>query len=155
MLITNYRLCYDFSRRQPSCGKSLRIDIVTERACEWFALVTCLVMGLSHLVQPRAWAESYAGLHRLGKPGAFINGGMSLIPGALFVAAHPVWYGPGAALTVFGWLLVLKGTICFLAPGLALRGMGKAGAGAGREFIFGGVLLLGFAGVVGYALWAG
>jgi hypothetical protein len=29
--------------------------------------------------------------------------------------------------TVLGWLLVLKGTICFLAPSLVSRGMGKAG----------------------------
>jgi hypothetical protein len=124
-----------------------------ERAVEWFALATCLVIGLSHLLQPRAWVETYAGLHRLGKAGAFINGGLSLLPGALYVAAHPVWSGPAMALTVFGWLLVLKGTICFLAPTLALRGMSKAGAGTGREFVLGGMLLLAFAAVVGYALW--
>ena len=126
-----------------------------ERAVEWFALVTCVVLGLSHVLQSRAWAELFAGLHRLGKPGAFVNGGLSLAPGAVYVAAHPVWSGPGVVLTIFGWLLVLKGAFCFLVPGLALRSMGKAGAGTEREFIPAGLVLLGVAGVLGYVLWAG
>jgi hypothetical protein len=126
-----------------------------ERAAEWFALVTCLVVGLSHLLQPRAWAEAFAALHRLGKPGAFANGGLSLVPGAAFAAAHPVWSGPAVVLTLLGWLLVLKGAVGFLAPGLALRSMGSAGAGTGRGFAAGGLLLLAVAGVLGYVLWAG
>jgi hypothetical protein len=126
-----------------------------ERAAEWYALVTCLVVGLSHLLQPRAWAEVFAALHRLGKPGAFVNGGLSLVPGAAFVAAHPVWSGPAVVLTLLGWALVLKGALCLLAPGLALRSMGKAGAGEGRGFAVGGLALLAVAGVVSYVLWAG
>jgi hypothetical protein len=125
------------------------------RAVEWFALVTWLIIGLSHLLQRAAWAEAFAALHRLGKPGAFANGGLSLIPGAFFVAAHPVWSGPAVVLTMFGWLLILKGAICFLAPNQALRSMGRAGAGNGREFGVGGLVLLVVAGVLGYALWAG
>ena len=126
-----------------------------ERVAEWYALVTCLVVGLSHLLQRQAWAEVFAALHRLGKPGAFANGGLSLVPGAAFVAAHPVWTGPAVVLTLLGWLLVLKGAICFLAPGVALRGMARAGAGKGGAFVAGGLMLLAVAGVVGYVLWIG
>lgn len=123
------------------------------REAEWYALVTCVVVGLSHILQPKAWAEVFAALHRLGKPGAFFNGGLSLLPGAAFVAAHPVWSGPAAVLTVFGWLLVLKGSLCLLAPSVALWGMGRAGAGQGKKFVAGGCLLLALAGVLGYVLW--
>ena len=77
-----------------------------ERAAEWYALVTCLVVGLSHLLQRQAWAETFAALHRLGRPGAFANGGLNLVTGAAFVAAHPVWSGPAVVLTVFGWLQI-------------------------------------------------
>jgi hypothetical protein len=122
---------------------------------EWFALITCLVVGLSHLMQRQAWAEVFASLHRLGRPGAFANGGLSLVPGAAFIAAHPVWSGPAMVLTLLGWLLVLKGTICFLAPRLALRSMARAGAGKGREFAPGGLFLLAVAGVLGHVLWNG
>jgi hypothetical protein len=123
-----------------------------ERAAEWFALVTCLVAGLSHVLRPRDWADAYARLHRLGPPGAFINGAVSLFPGAAFVAAHPVWTGPRMALTLFGSALILKGTIAFLAPGAALRSMGKAGTGEGRVFRPAGVALLLFAAFLGYLL---
>jgi hypothetical protein len=126
-----------------------------ERAAQWYAFVTCLVAGLSHLLQRRAWSEVFAGLARLGRPGAFANGGLSLVPGAAIVATHSVWSGPAVVLTLLGWLMVVKGAIYFLLPELGLRSMARAGAGDGREFVIGGVLLLAVAGVLGFVLWAG
>ena len=123
------------------------------RAVEWFALITCAVMGLSHLLRPRDWADVFARLHRLGTPGAFINGAISLYPGAAFVAAHPVWTGPPAALTVLACALVLKGAVCFLAPAAALRSMERGATDTGRKFRAGGVLMLAFSGFLGYVLW--
>src|SRR5262245_54444013 len=123
-----------------------------ERAAEWFAIVTCVIIGLSHVLQRRTWAEAYASLYSLGKPGALINGGLHLFPGAAFVAAHPVWMGPATALTVFGWLLVVKGAICLLWPEIALRSMARAGAGDGHQFAIAGFLLMAFAAVLAYAL---
>ena len=123
-----------------------------ERAAQWYALVTCVVVGLSHILHPRAWADVFAALYRLGKPRKFANGGLSLVPGVAFVAAHPLWSGPPVVLTLFGWLPVLKGAICLLAPSIALRGMGKAGAGQGREFVGGGLLLMAIADILSYVL---
>lgn len=125
-----------------------------ERMAEWYALVTFVIVGLSHILQPRGWAEVFALLHRLGKPGAFANGGLSLVPGAAFVAAHPVWSGPALVLTILGWLLVVKGAINLLTPSVALWGMGRAGAGDGREFVVGGILCLAVAALLGYVLWS-
>ena len=124
-----------------------------ERAAEWYALVTCLVVGLSHVLQPKAWVEVFAALHRCGKPGAFFNGGLSLVPGAAIVAAHPVWSGPAVVLTIFGWLLVFKGALCLLVPNIALWGMARAGAGRGRKFVAGGLVMLVLVGVLGLGLW--
>ena len=125
------------------------------RAVEWYALATCVVIGLSHLLRPREWADTYARLHRLGTAGAFINGAISLVPGAAFVGAHWVWTGPAAALTVLGCLMVLKGAVCFLAPAVALRSMAKGAADTGPKYRIGGVVLLSFAALLGYVLWAG
>ena len=125
------------------------------RAAEWYALVTSVVAGLSHLLRPREWADAYARLHRLGTAGAFINGAISLVPGAAFVAAHWVWTGPAAALTALGCALVFKGAVCFLAPSVALRSMARGGADDGRKFRVGGAVLLVFAGWLGYVLWLG
>ena len=123
-----------------------------ERAVEWFAVVTCAVMGLSHLLQPQAWGETYAAMHRLGRPGAFLNGGLSLLPGAVFVAGHWVWSGPAMVLTIFGCLLVLKGTLCFLAPNLALRSMSQASENPTTKFATAGVFSLCIAAAIGYVL---
>lgn len=139
----------------PEWGRLSRRENHVERAVEWFALLTSVVVGLSHILQPRAWADAFAALHRLGKPGAFINGTVNLVAGAVFVAAHPVWSGPAVVLTLLGWALVLKGAFNFLAPSLALRGMSKAGAFRGHEFAVAGSVLMALAGVLGYALWSG
>jgi uncharacterized protein YjeT (DUF2065 family) len=125
-----------------------------DRAAEWFVLLTALPVGLSHLFRPGDWRAAYAALHRLGRPGAFANGGLSLAPGAALVAAHPGWAGPGAVVTALGWLMVLKGTACLLAPDKALRSM-AAGAESDRGFRLGGVVLMAVGAAVGWALWAG
>ncbi|MGL4465700.1 MAG: hypothetical protein ACRDD1_02800 [Planctomycetia bacterium] len=126
-----------------------------ERSAEWFMATTGVVMGLSHLLHPRAWAETFAAMHRLGRPGAFLNGGLSLFPGAAFVAVHPVWSGPAVLLTLFGCALVVKGSVYLLAPDLALASMGRAAAGNGRGFRIAGALLLLLSGAVGGALYLG
>ena len=125
-----------------------------EQAAEWYAVLTCVVIGLSHLTRPQAWVEVFAALHRLGQPGAFANAAMNLVQGAAFVATHRVGTGPTVVLTLLGYLLLLKGTLYFLFPDVALRSMAKAGSGNGREFIIGGILLLAIAGVIGYGLWS-
>lgn len=115
-----------------------------ERAVEWFIAVTGVVVGLSHLLRPSDWSEAFRQLHRCGRPGAFANGALSLVPGAALVAAHRSWEWPGAVLTVFGWLLVVKAAVCFLAPEKALRSMERGGRSP-RGFVAAGLLLLGIA----------
>ena len=123
-----------------------------EQAVEWFVFATSIVVGLSHMLYPGEWGVAFAALHRAGRPGAFANGGLSLMPGAAIVAGHPVWSGPAAVLTVFGCLLIAKGVVCFLAPDRALVSMARGSSG--RGFRAAGGLLLLFSAWVGYCLWA-
>jgi uncharacterized protein YjeT (DUF2065 family) len=119
---------------------------------EWFVLITSFVIGLSHAFQPDAWRQVYAALVRAGRPGAFANGALSLLAGAVIAAGHPVWTRPGVLLTAFGWLLVAKGAVCFLAPDRALASMSIGGSG--RGFRAGGAALLAVGAWSGYCLWA-
>lgn len=89
-----------------------------------------------------------AALHRLGKPGAFANGALSLIPGVVIVTAHPVWTWPAVPLTAFGWLLVTKGAICLLLPEVGLRSMEKSPSR--NRFVAGGVVLMAIGGWAAY-----
>src|SRR5215475_13936942 len=92
-------------------------------ATQLFVAITAFVVGLSHLFRAQDWTTAYAYLHRAGRPGAFANGAIHLIPGAVIVAGHWIWTWPEAVLTILGCLLVAKGTVCFLAPQIALRSM--------------------------------
>jgi hypothetical protein len=122
-----------------------------ERAVEWFVALTSLVVGASHILRADAWVEVYRLLQRNGRPGAFANGALHLVPGAAVVAGHGAWSWPGGVLTALGWLLVAKGLLCFLAPDLALRSMARAPSRPG--FVFGGVILLVTGAWAGYCLW--
>jgi hypothetical protein len=125
-----------------------------ERAVEWFVAITSLVAGMSHLLRPDDWAEAYRQLHHLGRPGAFVNGALHLVPGALLFAGHPSWEWPRSVLTGFGWLLVAKAVVCFLAPELALRSMERGGHSP-RGFVSAGAVLLAVGGWACYCLWRG
>src|SRR5262249_25330871 len=123
-----------------------------EQATEWFVAITGVVIGLSHMLRPKDWAEAFRQLHRCGRPGAFVNGALSLAPGAAGGAGHGAWTWPGAVLTGFGWLMIVKGVVCFLAPDKALRSMERGGRSP-RGFIPAGLLLLAVAAWTWYCLW--
>jgi len=125
-----------------------------ERAVEWYLAITLTVVGLSHLLRPRDWTEAYRQLHACGHPGAFVNGGLNLVSGAVVVAGHSCWAWPGAVLTGFGWLLVVKGGVCLVAPHKALRSM-ALGGNSHRGFVVGGLAMLALGGWSWYCLWRG
>ena len=76
------------------------------------------------------------------------------MPGAALVAGHGSWAWPAAVLTVFGWLLIAKAAVCFLAPEHAPRSM-ERGSRSRRGFVVAGLLLLAIAAWAGYCLWHG
>jgi hypothetical protein len=124
-----------------------------ERAVEWFVAITAVVVGASHLLRPGDWAEVYRQLHQCGRPGAFINGGLSLITGAAIVAGHRSWAWPGAVITGFGWLMMAKGVVSFLLPDLALRSMQRGHSS--RAFVMASAAALAMGGLACYCLWRG
>jgi len=123
-----------------------------ERAVELFVVVTGVIIGLSHLLRPVDWARAFERLHASGRPGAFVNGALSLVPGAAIVAGHGSWVWPGAVVTAFGWLLVVKAAGCFLAPDKALRSM-ERGSRSPRGFVGAGFMLLAIAAWTSYCVW--
>ena len=88
---------------------------------ELLACIQFLVIGLSHLVQPRVWVAFFVALREKGPVGVFVNGFLSLWFGSLIVAFHNVWTGLPVILTVIGWIEVVKAAVRFVAPQLATR----------------------------------
>lgn len=126
-----------------------------ERAVEVFAVIQLTVIGLSHIVFHRAWAEFFVWLTARGRAGAFANGFMSLAFGSIVVAFHQVWSGVPMVLTIVGVLSLAKAASCFLFPDSALRSMARVTPGRSREFVGAGIVALAIAAVTTYGLVRG
>ena len=121
-----------------------------EKPTEVFAAVFLLVIGLSHVAQPRAWVEFFVWLRGKGHAGVFVNGFLSLGFGSFIVAFHNVWNGLPVILTLLGWAQVLKGLLSFVAPQVALWGLARVSSERAWQFIVGGVLALALSAVLWY-----
>ena len=113
-----------------------------ERAIELFAAINFLVIGLSHIFMPKAWAEFFMLLGSKGQAGAFINGFLTLGVGSLIVAFHNVWTGVPVFLTVIGWLYVAKALVIFVIPGAGLKSIQHVTVEKARRFRYAGVPMI-------------
>ena len=125
------------------------------RALEMFALIHLTLMGLSHVLHHRAWAEFFITLREMGYGGVFVHGFLSLGFGSMILAFHRVWSGEPMALTILGVLYVVKTVQCFLLPEVSMRSLNRVTLEGSRVFVGAGVMLLFFAGVAGVALVLG
>jgi hypothetical protein len=126
-----------------------------ERSVEILAVILFGVIGLSHILQPKAWADFFILLRGKGEAGAFVDGFLNLPLAGVIVGFHNTWSGIPAVLTLVGWCLLIKGVIRFCAPKLALRVMGRVSAERSWEFQVAGAALVVLAGLVGYGVYAG
>jgi len=113
-----------------------------EQATQVFAAVSLLVIGLSHLFQPKVWVAYFQALAAQGPPGAFVEGFLCLSFGGIIVGFHNVWQGPALLLTLLGWMQVLKGLGRFVLPQLAIRVMARTSIERAWFFQAGGVAAL-------------
>ena len=125
-----------------------------EQSVEVLAVILSGVLGLSHILQPKAWTEFFILLRSKGEPGAFVDGFLNLPIGAIIIAFHNTWSGIPAVLTLVGWCLLLKSLIRFCAPKLALRIMARVSVERAWEVQVAGGALVAFAGLIGYGVYA-
>ena len=126
-----------------------------ERSVEVLAVILSCVIGLSHILQPKAWAEFFILLRGKGDAGAFVDGFLNLQAAGIIIAFHNVWSGIPALLTVVGWCLLIKSLIRFCAPKVALRMMARVSVERAWEFQVAGAGLVVLAGLLGYGIYAG
>jgi hypothetical protein len=124
-----------------------------ERAVEIFAAVHFLIMGLSHIIQARSWAEFFVWLHGRGRVGVFIHGFISLGFGSVIVAFHNVWSGLPMILTIVGWAYIFKAGLCFLLPQTQIYTLGRVAPERAREFIIPGAVFVALALLQLYIVW--
>jgi hypothetical protein len=126
-----------------------------ERSVEILAIIWFGVFGLSHLLQPKAWAEFFILLLGEREAGAFVDGFLNLPMAGMIIAFHDVWSGIPAVLTLVGWCLLIKSLIRFCAPKLALRIMARVSVERSWEIQVAGAGFLVLASLIGYGVYAG
>jgi hypothetical protein len=124
-----------------------------ERSVEVLAVILFGVIGLSHILQPKAWVEFFILLRGKGEAGAFLDGFLNLQVAAVIVGFHNVWSGIPAVLTLVGWCLLIKSLIRFCAPKLALKMMSRVSVERSWEFQVAGAALVVLAGLIGYGVY--
>ena len=125
-----------------------------ERAIQIYAIINFAVIGISHVLQPRAWVDFFVALRERGHAGVFATAFLSLAFGSIIVAFHNVWSGLPLLLTLFGWAQVVKGLIYFTFPSFGLRRLQIPSHDRASLFVIPGLVFLVLAAVLGYHLWA-
>lgn len=123
-----------------------------QTSIQLFAAIQFLVIGLSHILAPRAWVSFFQLLRQKGESGTFALGFMSLGFGSLIVAFHNVWSGLPMVLTIIGWAQVLKAFIYFAFPSSSLRRIGMIPPERAYLFVYGGLFSVALAGLLIYQL---
>lgn len=121
-----------------------------ELAIQKLAIVAFLVIGLSHIFQPRAWVQFFIDLREKGVTGAFISAFINFPLGALIVAFHNVWQGAPMILTLIGYGLVLKSLVYFVFPKRALKSLSRVSLERSWEFVVAGIFSLGLSALLAF-----
>jgi len=125
-----------------------------ERAVEVLFVILFGILGFSHILQPKAWADFFILLRGKGEAGAFVDGFLNLPMGGIIVGFHNTWSGIPLVLTLVGWCLLVKSLIRFWAPRLALRMMARVSVERAWEVQVAGAGLVALASLVGYGVYA-
>jgi hypothetical protein len=126
-----------------------------ERSVEVLAIILFGVFGLSHLLQPKAWAEFFILVRGKGEAGAFVDGLLNLPLAGVIIGFHNVWSGIPVVLTLVGWGLLIKSLLRFCIPKYGLMMMARVSVERSWEFQVAGAALVILAGLIGYGVYAG
>lgn len=123
-----------------------------ELAITKLTIICYFVIGLSHIFQPRVWAQFFIELRSKGEVGSFLNALLHFPLGVLIVSFHNVWHGIPLVLTLMGWGLVLKGLIYFVFPRHGMRMLARVSIERSWEFMVAGFFSLGISGLLLFSL---
>ncbi len=124
-----------------------------EIAIEKLVAIGFLVVGVSHLIQPRAWSEFFIRIREKGAVGSLQLGLLNLPFALLIVGFHNVWHGLSMIVTIVGWGLLLKSFLYLIWPSHGLRMLGTISLENSWRFVAGGVISIAMSGMIFFCLW--
>jgi len=123
-----------------------------ETAVEKLVAICILVISLSHIIQPRAWAEFFIMLREKGKAGSILCGLLHFPLGVIIVAFHNVWHGLLMVVTIMGWGLLLKSVLYLIYPTHGMRMLARVSLERSWEFVVAGVIGVLVSGLIFFSL---
>lgn len=123
-----------------------------EIAVTRLAIVCFFIVGVSHIVQPRVWAQFFMDLHSKGEVGSFLNALLHFPLGVVIISFHNVWNGLPVVLTLIGWGLVLKSFIYFVFPKRGVKILGRVTIDKSWGFVVAGVFSVCISGFLLFSL---
>jgi uncharacterized protein YjeT (DUF2065 family) len=123
-----------------------------ELGIERLVALLCFVVGVSHIVQPRAWAKLFIDWRDKGDAGVFYTGLLYLGSGAPIIAFHDVWSGWPLVVTLLGWAWTLKAALYLTCPQIAMKSLARISFDRAHEFVIAGAALVLIAAVITYSL---
>lgn len=125
-----------------------------EASVEKLAALCFFVTGVSHIAQPRVWAQFFLAMRGRGAAGSFLNALLHFPLGAVIVSFHNVWTGLPLVLTLVGWGLVLKSLLYFTFPDQGLkRGLSLVSVEKRGRFVVAGLFSIALSGLFAYLAW--
>lgn len=119
-----------------------------ETAVEKLVAISFAVIGLSHVVQPRAWAEFFIRFRQKGEAGSLQLGLLYLPVALLIVAFHNVWHGLAIIVTFIGWAQLVKSLVYLAWPRHGLRMLAFVSVERPWQFIAGGIFSIAVSAVI-------
>jgi hypothetical protein len=123
-----------------------------ETAVEKLAAICILVTSLSHIIQPRAWAEFFIMLREKGKVGSLLAGLLHFPLGVIIVAFHNIWHGLPIVVTIMGWGFLLKSVLYLIYPAHGMRMLARISVERAWEFEVAGVMGVALSGLIFYSV---
>jgi hypothetical protein len=125
---------------------------IVETAIEKLVAISFLVIGLSHIVQPRAWVKFFIMLREKGEVGSLLNGLLHFPLGALIVSFHNVWHGIPLVVTIMGWGLLIKSLLYLTYPKHGMKVLSQVSLERSWGFVVAGVVAVGLSGLIAFSL---
>jgi hypothetical protein len=124
------------------------VDIAIEK----LVTITLLVIGLSHIFQPRTWAEFFIRFREKGAVGSLEIGLFHLPLALLIVSFHNIWQGIPMVVTIVGWAQLLKSLLYLTYPKQGLRMLALVVVERSWGYVVAGIISVALSGLIAFSL---
>lgn len=106
-----------------------------------FVAFNLLIIGLSHVLQPKMWLSFFQLLTKKGIVGNAINALLHFGFGSFILSFHFLWSWPRILITVYGSLIALKGIIYLFFPNIGLKSISNLNENNTSKFKWTGLVM--------------